>query len=58
MIHITNKTNFDQQAHFMNKLGPGVTSIDVNQQVNDQITTHVGDGVHFMANTIQTSSNG
>ena len=42
----------------MDKIGPTMTNIGVNQQVNDRIATHVGGRAHFIANTIQTSSKG
>ena len=58
MVPVTNKASSNKQVHFMDKNGPNVTNIGVNQQVNDRITRHVGDGAHFMANTIQTSSKG
>ena len=40
----------------MGKIGPNITNIGVNQQVNDNIATYVGGGAHFMANAIKTSS--
>ena len=42
----------------MSKIGPNVTNIGVNQQVNDRIASYVGVGAHFMANAIQISSKG
>ena len=58
MVPITKRTNSDQQTHFMSKIGPIITNIGVNQQVNDRIITQFGVGARFMANTIHTSSKG
>ena len=42
----------------MNKIGPNVTNIGVNQQADNRIATQFGGGTHFLANTIKTSFKG
>ena len=56
MAPITNKANSNKQAQFRGNIGPTVTNIGLDKQVNTRITTQFGDKIHFMANVIQTSS--
>ena len=51
MVHITSKANSQEQATFVGNIGPGITNIDVNQQVNNNMAVHVGGKIYFMANT-------